>query len=218
MQIMSKFGLFSEFPGALPEAGESALQAQAAALTAVCDRWDTQQQAILADAQLTPVAKREKLAALTTAETAAVERALNGSFHSLTRAALQAELEQTRAALALRFNSPLATTDAERMLARMDESRILDRLRAMAPGERYVALREAAKANDLATLRAVRQTRLVPPEQWANVDRLHLEQHYAERTDALRRLEKLAEVFDMNADIARRTVRGQGRRRPGVAR
>ena len=140
MHTMTKFGLFFDYPAALPESGEAALQEQAAALSAVCDRWDTEQQQVMADPQLSADARRERLAELTRTHTAAVERTLQGRFNSLTRATLQADIEQTRAALALRFNPPMTATDAERLPAKWEEGRAVDTLRAMTPGERYAAL------------------------------------------------------------------------------
>lgn len=218
MHTMTKYGLYFDYPAALPpDTGEHALHEQATALSAVCDRWEAEQQQVMGDTQLSGDARKERLAELTHTHTAAVERALGGRFGSVTRAALQADIEQTRAALALRFHTPTGT-DTDRLLAGMDERGVLDKLRAMTPGARYAKLCEAAQKNDLATLRAARNTRLVTPEQWARVNQLNLQRHYAERADTLARLEKLAEAFDENARIARATVRGQGRRRLGVAR
>jgi hypothetical protein len=171
----------------------------------------------MADPHLSADARRERLTELSTTQTAAIERALAGRFGSVTRASLQADIEQTGAALALRLNPPMTATDADRLPAKWEEGRALDTLRAMTPGERYAKLCEAAERNDLVTLAAVRNTRLIPPEQWARVNQRNLERHYGDRVHMLARLEKLAQVLDMNADIARRTVRGEGRRRPGMA-
>ena len=77
MRELSKHGLYFDYPTGLPpETGERALQEQAAALSAVCDDWEARQRQVMADPHLSADARREQLAALTTTEAAAVERAL----------------------------------------------------------------------------------------------------------------------------------------------
>jgi hypothetical protein len=219
MREITTYGLYSTFPGDLPpDTGAEALREQATALGAICERWDASRAKIVADPQLNDAARCERLDELARTESAAVERAIGERFGQWSRAELQRDIELTRAAQHQRLDPSPIATNTERYLARSEERAIADRLRGMSAGERYAAVSEAAERNDTATLRAARDARLVTPEQWARIARAHEERHHAQGAVELRRLERLAEVMDQNLAIARRTVRGEGRRRLGVTR
>jgi hypothetical protein len=214
---MTTYGLyFGLADGLPPEAGGEMLRDQATALSAICDRWDAARAKIVSDPQLDDPARQARLDALVRTESAAVERALGARFGKWSRAELQSDIELTRAAQHQRLDPSPIATNTERYLARSDERAIADRLRGMSAGERYAAVSEAAERNDTATLRAARDARLVTPEQWARIAQIHEQRHHAQGAAELRQLERLAEVLDQNAAIARRTVRGEGRRRLGV--
>jgi hypothetical protein len=97
------------------------------------------------------------------------------------------------------------------------ELEVRDALRVLPAPERFHRTREAAAANDLETLRAVKHApaaaAVIPPEQFAQVDALHRARYHGGQTATLDAAERAAAVLDYNTDLARRIVRGEVTRR-----
>ena len=213
MHDMTRYGI-REVDPTVTGADAEAIRAEAGAFDTLLAKWDADDAAIRADADLTPAGRDRKVAERTNAALAEIDRIADTRQN---RTGLAKRIADIRAALATRFEHPATLSDLDRHRLELREREVREVLRALPPIERFHRLRQAAAENDLETLRAAYHApvaaRLIPAEQFEQVDALHRAKYHGAQTAALDAAERAAGVLDYNTDLARRIVRGEVHRR-----